>query len=44
LDKGSKPFSNSYGATCAAVLTEFLSLDDIAYSPVEDLVDFWLAD
>ena len=40
LDKGEKPFSNTYGVTCAAVLTEFLSLDDIAYLPVEDLVDF----
>jgi len=40
LDKNDKPFSNTYGVTCAAVLTEFLSLDDIAYSPVEDLVAF----
>jgi len=40
LDKDEKPFSNTYGVTCAAVLTEFLSLDDIAYSPVEDLVAF----
>jgi len=35
-----KPFSNTYGVTSEAVLTEFLSLDDIAYSSVEDLVEF----
>jgi len=35
-----KPFSNTYGATSEAVLTEFLSLDDIAYSSLEDLVEF----
>ena len=35
-----KPFSNTYGATSEAVLTEFLSLDDIAYSSLDDLVEF----
>jgi len=35
-----KPFSNTYGTTSEAVLTEFLSLDDIAYSSLEDLVEF----
>jgi transposase len=40
LDKDEKPFSNTYGVTSAAVLTEFLSLDDIAYSSIEDLVAF----
>lgn len=40
LDKDDKPFSNTYGVTCAAVLTEFLSLDGITYSSIEDLVDF----
>lgn len=40
LDKEERPFSNTYGATSAAVLTEFLSLDDIAYSSIEDLVVF----
>ena len=40
LDKGDKPFSNTYGATSAAVLTDFLSLDDITYAPIEDLVVF----
>ena len=40
LDKGDKPFSNTYGATSAAVLTDFLSLDDITYAPIENLVAF----
>lgn len=40
LDKDNHPFSNTYGATSAAVLTEFLSLDDITYSSIEDLVAF----
>ena len=40
LDKDEQPFSNTYGATSAAVLTEFLSLDDITYSSIEDLVAF----
>jgi transposase len=40
LDKDEKPFSDTYGATSAAVLTEFLSLDDITYSSIEDLVAF----
>lgn len=40
LGKGDKPFSNTYGVTSAAVLTEFLSLDDITYSSIEDLVAF----
>jgi transposase len=40
LDKKERPFSNTYGVTSAAVLTDFLSLDDITYSPIEDLVAF----
>lgn len=40
LDKNEQPFSNTYGVTSAAVLTEFLSLDDITYSSIEDLVAF----
>lgn len=40
LDKNEQPFSNTYGATSAAVLTDFLSLDDITYSSLEDLVAF----
>ena len=40
VDKEDKPFSNTYGATSKAILTEFLSLDDIAYSSLEVLVEF----
>ena len=40
LDKKDKPFSNMYGATSKAVLTEFFSLDDIVYSSIKDLVEF----
>lgn len=40
LDKDEKPFSNTYGVTSAAVLTDFLSLDEITYSSIEDLVAF----
>ena len=40
LDKEDRPFSNTYGATSSAILTEYLSLDDITYSSVEDLVEF----
>ena len=40
LEKADRPFSNTYGATSEAVLTEFLSLEDIAYSSIEDLVAF----
>lgn len=40
LDKEDRPFSNNYGSTSAAVLTEFLSLDDITYASIEDLVEF----
>ncbi len=40
LDKEDRPFSNTYGVTASAVLTEYLSLDDITYSSVEDLVEF----
>jgi len=40
LDKEDRPFSNSYGVTSAAVLTDFLSLDDITYSSIDDLVAF----
>jgi transposase len=39
-DKDERPFSNTYGVTSAAVLTDFLSLDDIAYANIEDLVSF----
>lgn len=40
LDKSQRPFSNTYGVTSAAVLTDFLSLDDITYSSIEELVAF----
>jgi len=40
LDKQDRPFSNTYGVTSAAVLTDFLSLDDITYSSIEELVAF----
>ncbi|WP_279380030.1 IS110 family transposase [Sporosalibacterium faouarense] len=39
-DKEERPFTNTYGATSAAVLTEFLSLDDITYTSIENLVEF----
>lgn len=34
------PFSNKYGATASSILTEFLSSEDIANTPIEELVDF----
>jgi hypothetical protein len=40
LPKGDAPFSNNYGATAAAVLTEFLSPDEIASMPSSELVGF----
>ena len=40
LDKDERPFSDTYGVTSAAILTDFLSLDDITYSSIEDLVAF----
>lgn len=38
LDDGNQPFSNIYGATYSAILTEFLSLQEIIDSPEEDLL------
>lgn len=40
LDKNEHPFSNTFGATSTAVLTEFLSPEEIADTPLEDLIDF----
>lgn len=40
LDADSQPFSNVYGATSSAVLTEFMSLQEIIDSPEEDLLQF----
>lgn len=34
------PFCNNYGATASAVLTEFISTEDIVNMPIEELVDF----
>ena len=39
-NKDDKPFSNNYGATAAAILTDFLSPDEIAVMPSSDLVEF----
>ena len=40
LDKDQKPFSNDFGATSLAVVTEIFSTEDIANMSIEDLVDF----
>lgn len=40
LEGDSKPFSNIYGSTASAVLTEFMSLQDIIDSPEEELLLF----
>ena len=40
LDNDSQPFSNIYGATSSAVLTEFMSLQEIIDSPEEELLQF----
>jgi transposase len=40
LEKDTRPFSSNFGATAKAVLTEFLSLDQIIYSSLDDLVNF----
>lgn len=40
LDQEKQPFSNQYGATASSVLTEFLSTDDIANMPMEELIDY----
>ena len=37
---GQSPFSNNYGATASAVLTEFLSPEEIVAMPSHDLVGF----
>lgn len=43
LEDDAQPFSNIYGATASAVLTEFMSLQEIIDSQEEDLLKF-LAD
>ncbi|MBC8059979.1 MAG: IS110 family transposase [Clostridiaceae bacterium] len=40
LKEEEHPFCSNYGSTAAAVLTEFLSTEDIVNIPVEELVDF----
>lgn len=35
-----KPFSNTFGKTSLAVITEFFSADEVASMPMEELVDF----
>ena len=40
LNKSEHPFSNTFGATSTAILTEFLSPEEIADTPLEDLIDF----
>lgn len=39
-DKDDNPFSNRFGATSVAVLTDFLSPEEIADAPLEELIDF----
>lgn len=34
------PFSNKYGATASAILTDYLSSEDIANASIDELVDF----
>lgn len=40
LGTDEQPFSNIYGSTASAVLTEFMSLQEIIDSPEEDLLEF----
>lgn len=40
LTKNNHPFSNKYGATASAVLTDFLSNEEIAEANIEDIVSF----
>lgn len=35
-----KPFSNPFGKSSSAILTEFLSTEDIINTPIDELVDF----
>ncbi|WP_244834495.1 IS110 family transposase [Clostridium sp. BJN0001] len=40
LDDEKHPFSDKFGATASSILTEFLSTEDIANTPMEELVNF----
>ena len=35
-----KPFSNTFGKSSSAILTDFLSTEDIINTPIDELVDF----
>lgn len=35
-----KPFSNTFGKSSSAILTEFLSTEDIISTPLDELIDF----
>lgn len=40
LKKGKHPFSNKYGATAEALLTEFMTNEDLVNSSTEELIEF----
>lgn len=40
LKNGDHPFSNKYGATAEAILTEFMTNDDLINSSTEELIEF----
>lgn len=40
LDKDEQPFSNSFGATAEAVLTDFLSVEEIVNMPLDELISY----
>ena len=40
LDAEDQPFSNSFGATASAVLTDFLSMEEIIEMPTADLISY----
>lgn len=40
LEKDEHPFSNKYGATAKAILTEFNTNEDIVETPIGDLAAF----
>ncbi|WP_031270948.1 MULTISPECIES: IS110 family RNA-guided transposase [Clostridium] len=40
LDKSENPFSNTFGASSLATLTDYMSIEELANSSIEDLVSF----
>lgn len=40
LQKDAHPFSNKYGATASAILTEYMSTEELVDTSVDDLVNF----